>query len=230
MDRCPLEICDGSGFVVDEETRTATPCECRPQLVSRRRVRSLNSVIPRRYRDVSFDRNPVAQMPEAIVRHIRYYIRDIDANLDAGRGLWLTGDPGTGKTSLAMLVSRHALDAGRSVGIFSLPRLLNEIRRTYRDDSEQSYLELLDHLAQVDLLHLDDLGSQSSNEWVLEQLYSVINSRYEAERSVVVTTNLDVQELTKQITARTVSRLEEMCTVIPLHGGDNRQVVGRQAS
>jgi DNA replication protein DnaC len=228
--RCPLGACDGSGFVVDEEARTARPCRCRAQLVGRRRASSLSAVVPKRYRAVGFDANPVAAMPAPVVRAVRAYVRDLEANLDRGRGLWLFGDVGTGKTTLAMLVAKAALEAGRSVAIYSLPRLLNEIRRTYDDDAGGAYLALLDRLAAVDLLHVDDLGAERSSPWVLEQLYAIVNARYEAERSMVITTNLDREPLVEQITERTVSRLEEICEVIPVYGADRRHVVGREAS
>jgi DNA replication protein DnaC len=227
---CPFGICDGSGFVEDEATRTASPCRCRAQLVSRRKARSLSAVIPRRYAEVGFDRNPIAQMPDAVVRPIRAFTRSLDDNLDRGRGIWLFGDVGTGKTTLAMVVAKAALESGRSVAIYSLPRLLNEIRRTYDESSDSSYVQLLDRLADVDLLHVDDLGAEKSSPWVLEQLYAIVNARYEGEKSMVITTNLDREQLVDQITERTVSRLEEMCDVIPVFGADHRQVVGRQAS
>jgi DNA replication protein DnaC len=229
-ERCAFETCDGGGFVIDEATRTATPCRCRAQLVSRRRARSLSAVVPRRYAEVGFDRNPVAQMPDSVVRPVRAFVRGLEGHLDTGRGLWLFGDVGTGKTTLAMLVAKAALEAGRSVAIYSLPRLLNEIRRTYDEGNDSSYVELLDRLAEVDLLHVDDLGAEKSSPWVLEQLYAIVNARYEAERSMVITTNLDRPALVEQITERTVSRLEEMCEVLPVWGGDHRQVVGRAAS
>src|SRR5919107_2920874 len=190
MSECPMGICDGSGFVVDEDTNSAAACRCRPQLISRRKARTLSAVIPRKYKDVSFDRNPVAQMPEPVVRQIRGYIRNLDANLAGGRGLWLFGEVGTGKTTLAMLVAKAALDAGYSVAIYSMPRLLNEIRRTYEDGSDSSYVELLDRLTEVDLLHVDDLGAEKSSPWVLEQLYAIVNARYEAQRAMIITTNI----------------------------------------
>jgi DNA replication protein DnaC len=230
VSNCILGICDGSGFVIDEQTRSAAPCRCREQLISRRKARTLSAVIPKRYAEVGFDRNPLAQMPDAVVRPVRTFVRGVDANLDTGRGLWLFGDVGTGKTTLAMVVAKAALEAGRSVAIYSLPRLLNEIRRTYDEASESSYVQLLDRLADVDLLHVDDLGAEKSSAWVLEQLYAIVNARYEAERSMVITTNLDRDALVDQITERTVSRLEEMCEVIPVYGADHRQVVGRKAS
>jgi DNA replication protein DnaC len=219
---CALGVCDGSGFVVDEATRVATPCRCRPQRVERRRAASLSAVIPRKYRGVSFDRPPVTEIVEPVVRAVRGYVRDIDGRLDAGDGLWLEGDVGTGKTTLAMLVSRSALDAGRSVAIYSLPRLLAEIRATFEADSEGSYVDFLDRLARVDLLHVDDVGAERTSPWVLEQLYAIVNARYEDERAILITTNLRLEELEEQITARTVSRLKEMCEVLPLYGADAR--------
>jgi DNA replication protein DnaC len=133
------------------------------------------------------------------------------------------GPVGTGKTTLAMLVSKAALKAGRSVAIYSLPRLLNEIRDTHR--AERSHVDLLVRLTAVDLLHVDDVGAERTSDWVLEQLYAIVNARYEDERSVIITTNLERDELVEQIRERTVSRLEEMCTLVPLYGEDARRFV-----
>jgi DNA replication protein DnaC len=156
---------------------------------------------------------------------VRHFVRALDENLDQGRGLWLYGSVGTGKTTLAMLVSKAALDAGRAVAIYSLPRLLAEIRATFEADADGSYVGFLDRLAAVDLLHIDDVGAEKTSEWVLEQLYAIVNARYEEERSIVITTNLERDDLAAQITERTVSRLEEMCTVVPLFGEDARKQV-----
>ena len=158
--------------------------------------------------------------PRAVVSAVRSFVDRIDSHLDAGRGLWFMGPVGTGKTTLAMLVSKGAIKAGRSVAIYSLPRLLNEIRDTHR--SERSHVELLDRLTAVDLLHIDDVGAERTTDWVLEELYSIVNARYEDERSMVITTNLDYDDLCAQITARTASRLAEMCDQLPLDGVDRR--------
>jgi DNA replication protein DnaC len=221
MSACTLGQCDGSGFLYDEETNTAYDCRCRPQLVAYAKARSLSAVIPRRYRDTSFDRPPVTEIDSHVVAATRRFATEIEQQLDAGRGLWFMGPVGTGKTTLAMLVSKAALRAGRSVAIFSLPRLLNEIRDTHR--AERSHLDLLDRLTAVDLLHIDDIGAERTNEWVLEELYSIVNARYEDQRSVVITTNiLDRDALCEQITERTVSRLTEMCDELPVTGHDRR--------
>ncbi len=223
-DRCPFDVCDGSGFVVDDATNTASDCRCRAQRVNRARARTLSGVIPRKYRGVSFERPPVTEIATPVTAAVKRFVNRIDENLDNGRGLWFFGSVGTGKTTLAMLVSRHALEAGRSVAIYSLPRLLAEIRTTFDDDGRgTSYVDLLDRLTAVDLLHIDDVGAEKTSAWVLEQLYAIVNARYEDERSVIITTNLERDDLAEQINERTVSRLEEMCEVLPLWGADARQ-------
>jgi DNA replication protein DnaC len=126
-----------------------------------------------------------------------------------------------------MLVSRTALEAGRSVAIYSLPKLLSRIRRTFDAEAgEQSYSDLFERLSTVDLLHIDDLGAENRSEWVLEQLYALVNERYESQRSLVLTTNLEETELEEQIGARVVSRLVEMCgDPLPLFDEDRRMRV-----
>jgi DNA replication protein DnaC len=222
--RCPLGLCDGSGFVIDEASNTARDCRCRPARIARVRARRLEARIPSRYRDVSFEQlagTDLVRFPEQI-RAARRFATSVTEQLDRGRGLWIMGDIGTGKTMLAMLISKAALDAGRTVAIYSLPRLLNLIREAIED--MDGVVGFLDRLAAVDLLHIDDVGAENRTDWALEQLYSIVNTRYEEERSIIITTNLQPDELSEQIGARTVSRLIEMCgDPLPLFGEDRRR-------
>ncbi len=222
---CPLGLCDGSGFVVDEIANTASDCRCRAGRIARKRAASLEGRVPKRYRGASFDRPPVLGMPEPVVSSVRSYVRNLSERIEEGRGIWLVGDVGTGKTTLAMIVSAAALEAGHSVAIYSLPRLLNLIRDEIGTDN--SLLDLLDRLSSVDLLHIDDLGAQHTTPWRLEQLYSIIDARYQAGRAIVATTNLWPDQLAEQMGQRT------MTTVSELGGGETteeRRVVSDDAS
>jgi DNA replication protein DnaC len=220
---CPLGVCDGSGFIVDD-TNTARPCDCRERRISRAQTRRMGTGIPRRFAGVSFDRKPICDLDPFVLRHVRAYVEQVDEALGEGRGLWFYGDLGTGKTSLAMLVSKTALEAGRSVAIYSVPRLLAEIKETFDREHAESYMQLFRRLCAVDLLHLDDLGAERTTEWVLEQLYAIVNERWQDNRAIVVTTNLqNLDELREQLGARTVSRLAEICgDPIPIMGADLR--------
>jgi DNA replication protein DnaC len=223
-ERCAYGLCDGDGLLFDEQSNTAYDCQCRPQLLAARKARSLSAVIPKRYRGASFERPPVTEIePAATVTATRRFARSINDRLDEGRGLWFMGPVGTGKTTLAILVMQAALDAGRSAARYSLPGLLSEIRTTF---DTGSHIKLLDELKAVDLLIIDDIGAEQTTPWVLEELYSIVNSRYEDRKSMVVTTNiLDPEALMEQITERTVSRLAEMCDELRVDGQDRRMEV-----
>jgi DNA replication protein DnaC len=245
MAACTDGRCDGSGFLYDEETRKAFPCSCREQMMARKRAASVSGRVPKAFREVSFDREPVPSLQRTyphVLREVRLFCDGIADQLEAGRGLWFTGDFGTGKTTLAMLISKTAMESNRTVAIYSLPRLLAMLRETFRDDAQFSLSQLIDKLCSVDLLHIDDVGAEQTSSWVLEQLYTVVNTRYEDRRSIVLTTNLIAEqrrrpasvpesewdarpdaELRAQIGDRTVSRLYEMCgDPLPMFGADQR--------
>lgn len=223
IDFCPEGTCDGSGWILGED-EVARPCGCREGRINRAKTRHMGSGVPRRFlQEASFDRNPVRDLDPIVLRDVRDFVRNIDGNLAEGRGRWFYGDVGTGKTMLAMLISKAAIDAGRSVAIYSVPRLLAEVKETYEAASERSYMQLFQRLCSVDLLHLDDLGAERRTEWVLEQLYSIVNERWQDQRAIVVTTNLGLDELREQVGWRTVSRLVEICgDPIPIMGRDLR--------
>lgn len=235
---CDYELCDGSGMIVDVEANTTYRCRCWPERVARRRARRLSRDVPARFQNVGFEREPVPSIartaPDA-VRAVRRYCDRVEEMLEQGEGMWFLGSPGTGKSHLAYLISQHALAAGRSVAIYTGPRLLDEIRRTYGEDDSGSTLDLIDRLTSVELLHVEDLAVARPTEWVLEQLYNIINGRYENQRSIVFTCDLTGDQedrggmpspdtLGRHITDRNFSRLMEMCgDPHILMGADNRR-------
>jgi DNA replication protein DnaC len=187
---CPYGECDGSTWILDEETNDSRPCRCRDQRVRRAASGGIGTGIGRRFLEVSFDREPIVSLDRAVLRQVRGFTRSIEEHLEAGRGLWFDGPVGTGKTSLAILVAKAAKDAGRSYAVFPVPRLLAEIKRTFDRDASDTYMGFFRRLCTVDLLVLDDLGAEKQTEWVLEQLYSIVNERWQDRRSIVVTTNI----------------------------------------
>ncbi|MBK8293817.1 MAG: ATP-binding protein [Solirubrobacterales bacterium] len=220
---CPFGRCDGGGWILGEDN-LAYKCDCLEPRLAKARNSGINSVIPARYRGVSFDRPPVTEINSTAVNAVRDWIDSMDTHLDKGTGLWFEGGIGTGKTTLAMLMSKEVLKRGHSVAIYSCPKLLARIRETFNAGiGEETYSELFERLCEVDLLHVDDLGAEKQTEWVLEQLYSLINERYEREKPMVVTTNFDLTKLEEQIGPRTVSRLLQMSHhVLDMPGDDAR--------
>jgi DNA replication protein DnaC len=209
---CPYGECDGSTWILDEESGQARPCRCREQRIRQAASGGVGTGIGRRFLEVSFERQPIVSLDQVVLRQVRAFVRSLEDNLDAGRGLWFDGPVGTGKTSLAILVAKTAKQAGRSYAVYPVPRLLAEIKRTFDRDASDSYLGFFHRLCSVDLLVLDDLGAEKQTEWVLEQLYSIVNERWQDRRSIVVTTNIPDQdpESPGQALRATVRELREV--------------------
>jgi DNA replication protein DnaC len=220
---CRYGKCDGTGWIEVEETNGARECECRRERVAAARAARLATSIPRRYLEVDFERWPITNLDKKTVSHVRKYCRKLDDNLEIGQGLYFFGEVGSGKSSLAMCVAKEVLRERRSLAIFSGPELLARIGATYEERSQHTYLGLLDLLGSVDFLVLEDLAVAKQNEWRLEQLYAVVNRRYEDRRPVLVTADVpNAEALAEHVGARTCSRIMEMCEPIPFQDGDHR--------
>lgn len=137
---------------------------------------------------------------------------------EARPNLVLLGPVGVGKTRAATAAVRGAFAAGSSLIFAPVGELLDRLDWR-RPDSAAWMAELM----AVDLLVVDDLGAERSNEWTGERLYAVINRRWLDELPTVATTNLEPDQLAEALGERTYSRLVGGATVLRLAGPDRRR-------
>ena len=196
-------------------------------MVATARLRGVDSVIPAKYRGVSFDRPPVTQMNEIVVRRVRDYCTAIDENIDSGRGLWFYGSSGTGKTTLAMLISRIALEAGRSVAIYSLPKLSRIAADTFDAGPASSPIPISLSVSPPSISCTSTTSAPRTarnGSWSSSMRSSTSATRPSDPWWSPPTSRND--ELEEQIGARVVSRLVEMCgDPLPLFDDDRRMRV-----
>lgn len=153
---------------------------------------------------------------------------DIAAKVGQGRGAYICGPVGTGKTHLASAVARLLVDGGTSVRVTDMLGVLAAIKGTYGGDGTED--GVLSRLSRVGCLVLDDLGKESPTDWTLGQVFRVVNDRYESMRPVIVTTQYGKGDLIrrlakngdKETAVAIVSRLSEMCDKYELQGKDRR--------
>ena len=130
------------------------------------------------------------------------------------RGVFFYGATGTGKTFLAAIIAQSFIRDGKRVAFFDMPALFDAIKHTF--DTNESTADFLNKVCNADLLILDDMGTERVTDWTSEQLYLIVNRRYNANRPLVATSNFDLAGLERRLgndlTARRItSRLEEMC-------------------
>ena len=137
------------------------------------------------------------------------------------QNLYLCGSCGTGKTHLACMIARAAIEAGRKAEYLQPGKLLRRIRAAKSGADEQ---DEIDRLTSLDVLVLDDLGAEKDTEFAIQVLYEVVDGRVMNEKSgLVVTSNLSLPELAGKLRDdRLPSRLAGMCRVIQITGKDWR--------
>jgi DNA replication protein DnaC len=115
--------------------------------------------------------------------------------------LLLMGGYGCGKTHLAAAIANFAVDLGVPTLFLTVPDLLDWLRFSY-DSPEATFEQRFDEIRNIALLVLDDLGTQNATPWAQEKLYQIINHRYAAKLPMVVTTNLDMDDIDGRIRSR----------------------------
>ncbi|MCL2407096.1 MAG: ATP-binding protein [Defluviitaleaceae bacterium] len=141
--------------------------------------------------------------------------------------LYMHGSTGTGKTFLCSCIAKHVLDAGLSV-LYTPCTDLFKLVETVRFDRERDQTAmdekraLLDQLIKVDLLIIDDLGTEVSTIITSSELYNILNSRLTAQLSTVISTNLNMKEITDIYSDRITSRILGNYTIMPFTGDDIR--------
>lgn len=106
-------------------------------------------------------------------------------------GLLLTGGVGGGKTFWAACIANALIDRGHSALVTNIPTLIQSMA----EDFERNKRRILDNIASVDLLVLDDIGFERSTSYGHEKLFEIIDARYLSKRPLIVTTNLSFMEL-----------------------------------
>jgi DNA replication protein DnaC len=185
---------------------------------ARRQERLMQSSrIPANLRQKTFDNFTPTPSNKAALAAAR-------AAAEGDNGLILAGDTGTGKSHLAAAIMNRRLERGKEAIFVTVPELLADIRRLVKADQETS--ELLELVKTADLLIMDDMGAEKVTEWVVEQLFVVVNARLNGQKQTVVTTNYQPAELIDRIGGiggqRIVSRLREMGDWVKIAGKDWR--------
>ncbi|AOQ23908.1 Primosomal protein DnaI [Moorella thermoacetica] len=239
--QCPL--CRDRGLIIRDGR--AYRCRCMQQKAWQNRLRAAN-LAPQlsRYTFQNFDLkyysrtlkdeltgttyyDSARHCLEAARRFVNTYRQE-----DHGRGLFIFGPVGSGKTFLAAAIANALTAAGREVLFAVVPDLLDALRATYDRrplDNSHTELELIDAARGVAILILDDLGAHNYTEWTCNKIYSLINYRLINELPTVITSNLDLKALEEYLGERTTSRIIQLCQSFHLPvAEDIRYIISRE--
>jgi DNA replication protein DnaC len=228
---CPL--CDDTGWRPADEGPEAGPrrvvrCDCWRENLGRRRLSEAG--IPKRYQHCTLAN--FTAYNESLERVVARAKQIAEAFPIVSRGIFLEGQPGVGKTHVAVAVLKQVIQTSGARGLFYDTRdLLRVIRSTYDPAIRTTELEVLRPVMTADLLVLDDLGAEKTSEWVDETMNLIVNTRYNERRLTIFTSNFpdipddtDPNSLLFRIGSRMRSRLHEMCEFEVMDGADYREL------
>ena len=147
-----------------------------------------------------------------------------------GRGLYLFGPVGTGKTHAACALALRAISDGTPARFSTLAGIASRVRSSFGRRSGEAEEEVVSELVGCGLLVIDDLGKERATDFSLSLLYRVIDGRYGAMRPVIVTSNYPLPALAQRLAGASddemagaiVSRIAGTCDQLELAGPDRR--------
>ncbi len=252
---CPL--CEGTGWKTvksrahagSPNDRRVTRCDC--QLRARGQSLLTAARIPRRYEhcelsNFEFDGpyRSLAPARMAACKFVEEYPLD-------KTGLLIIGTIGVGKTHLAVgMIKELIVGKGIACLFYDYRELLKQIQNSYNDSVKTTELDVLRPVFETEVLVLDELGAVRPTEWVWDTVSLILNTRYNDNRTTIITTNYpnlaerdrlngnvssrsseaakyaaERETLGDRIGDRMRSRLLEMCRIVTMEGQDYRERV-----
>src|SRR5437660_971435 len=235
---CPQ--CDGTGWksVSRDSDRRVTRCDCRLQ--ARGRALLTSARIPKRYEHCELS-NFEFDGPHRLLANARMAAcRFVEEYPVENTGLLIIGSIGVGKTHLAVgIIKELVLSKSIACLFYDYRVLLKQIKNSYNTSLNGIDIDVLRPVFETEVLVLDELGAVKPTEWVWDTVSLILNTRYNDNRTTIITTNFDDkpagaiggprgaardETLGDRIGERMRSRLHEMCRIIKMEGRDFRQI------
>ena len=219
LDESPIcNHCGGSGYV------GSTMCECLKELCRQEQKKELTLLHVgegtfQQFRlDYYPERDNIRAIMEKNFQNCRLYARNF--SLESGN-LLFSGDTGLGKTFLSACIARQVADAGFSVVYESASHLFSKMERAKFGGDEDAQQEIRKY-SKCDLLIVDDLGTEMGGQFTTSALYTLINDRLLAGKPMIISTNLNSEDIEKRYSPQIASRLRGSFRRVAFLGDDIR--------
>lgn len=156
-----------------------------------RRINRLKeaSMMDKKYREVTFEKYEVREENKKVFEMAKKYADRFQDMYKKNQGLLLYGPVGTGKSFTAACIGNYLLNNAKPVIMTSFVKILQDI---WENDREAEYITILNSAS---LLIIDDLGTERETDYALEKVYNIIDSRVRANKPLIITSNLELNDM-----------------------------------
>lgn len=179
--------------------------------------------IPLRFRSRSFENFAADTKPMAdCLRIAEEFAIEFKDRMEEGATVVFSGKPGTGKSHLAIAVCMAIMARGYTALYLNALDAIRLVRSTWKRDSERLEHEVMNDLATVDLLVLDEVGAQYGTDGEQVILFDIINRRYQDQMPMILLTNQGKDGLRQYLGDRAFDRLREAGRWVPFDWESHR--------
>ena len=147
------------------------------------------SMMDKKYREVTFEKYEVREENKKAFEMAKKYASRFQDMYKKNQGLLLYGPVGTGKSFTAACIGNYLLNNAKPVIMTSFVKILQDI---WENDREAEYITILNSAS---LLIIDDLGTERETDYALEKVYNIIDSRVRANKPMIITSNLELNDM-----------------------------------
>lgn len=189
------------------------------------------SLLGERYKNTTFETTDLDR-PDDFVKafhRCEKYCEIINTALQNGYGMYLYGDSGTGKSHLTACICNKLITEYQQCLFTNFFEISRMIRQTFNKSSTDAET-IIKRICEIDFLFIDDLGTEKlqkngEDNWLQEQVFDIINKRYNNKKPTIFSSNYSLNELItdRGMMQKTVERINEMSTaIIKLSGSSYR--------
>ena len=193
------------------------------------------SLLGERYRDTTFEKTDLSVSADfqKAYKRCKKYCEIADEALKHGYGIYMFGDSGTGKTHLTACICNELISQYRQCLFTNFLEIAKLIRATWNNNTDAE--AVIKRICEIDFLFLDDIGTEilkknGEDNWLQEQVFDIINKRYNNKLPTIFSSNYSLNELItdRGMMAKTVDRIAEMSKAIIKLSGESYRFKNRQ--
>lgn len=189
-------------FGIDGVYSFQTICKhCHSEKHSKKIENEIKNVVPPKYIGIETDHNDLSSNPGS---------------------LFISGNPGSGKTVLACSIAKKYIRDGEKVKFINFPAFIMRLQSAYKNDKDNPFAIAEEIAKFYGVLIIDDLGAEKLTDFVKQIIYFIVNEREQRVLTTIITSNFTLGELDSHIDSRISSRIAGMCKIVKMSGVDRR--------